>query len=934
MKYSSRTTTARWLIPWLITLAVVVIVLSSFSRLLTESWWFSAVGYEGVFWTRIQWQVAIGAASFALYALVLGGTYGLAQHITRDRPYPFLSRYPDLYLRQRMARLPSYGVAAAVLLLGVGAALRSATHWEAVLQFFNPTAFDLTDPIYQRDVAFYVFQLPLLQGVQQSATGLLLWAVAVGAVVYALKGEIRPERGWKYFLTGEAKTHLCLLLAVVVVMVAGGFWLDRFNLLYSNSGVVFGAGFTDVHARLQAYWLMGFVSLGMAGLLVVAIWRSGFSLPLTGLGLYMGLLVLVVGGYPWFQQNFMVEPNELVKERPYIEHNIAFTRRAYSLDQVVSEPFEVETALDREVLAANRETVDNIRLWDYRPLLSTYRQLQEIRLYYRFWDVDIDRYQINDTARQVMLSARELAPEQLPPEAQTWINLQLKYTHGYGAVMSPVNEVTADGLPQLFIKNIPPVSEVDITIDEPRIYYGENTRGYIFTGTSTDEFDYPLGDENAPYRYQGAGGVPIGSWLRKLVYAYDLGNLRLLISNYFTADTRLHYHRTISQRVRQVAPFLSYDSDPYITIIDGRLYWVLDGYTTTNRFPYAEPLNRSIDVGALAGRSSTINTMMRDGVNYLRDSVKVFVDAYDGSMRLFAMDEADPILTTYRQIFPNLVEPASAMPANFRDHLRYPADLFKVQAQIYRAYHMGNPEVFYNQEDLWRFPRQVYEGDQVTMDPYYLIMTLPDFNGAELVQILPFTPANKDNMIAWMAGGSDGANYGKLLLYEFPKQELVFGPSQIEARIDQTPEISEQLTLWSQQGSRVIRGDLLVIPIERSLLYVEPVYLRAEQGELPELKRVIVAYSNQVVMRETLEQCLTAIFGTTPITPAPSTEETETALALPDALPDDVSGLIQAALDAYEAGQTALQQGDWQRYGEAQERLGTILEQLDQPAAP
>lgn len=927
MKYSPQPSLrARWLIPWLLTLAIVIVVSGSITHLLTESWWFNTVDYAGVFWTRIQWQLVIGLGTFLLYGAVLAGNYGLAQKITRDRPYTFLHRYSDRFVQERMARLPSFGAFMLILVVSLGAAFRGAGSWETILKFLNPTQFDIADPIYQHDISFYIFRLPFYQGLQTNLMGLLFWSLVLTMAVYALKGEIRPERGWKYFLTGEAKTHLCLLLALIALAIAVGFWIKRFSLLYSSSGVVFGAGYTDVHARLQSYWLMGFVSLAVAFLFIVGLWRSGFSLPSFGILIYLGLLVIVNGLYPWFQQNFVVEPNQLVKERPYIENNIDFTRHAYNLNQVTAKPFEVETRLNRQVLAANQATVSNIRLWDYRPLLSTYRQLQEIRLYYRFWDVDIDRYTLNGDYRQVMTSARELSADALPAEAQTWINQQLKFTHGYGIVMSPVNEVTPDGLPKLLIKNIPPVSEVDLTIDQPRIYYGEETTNYIFTGTNTDEFDYPLGDENATYRYTGKGGVPIGSLLRKLAYAYDLGNLRLLISNYFTPDTRIHYHRSVQERIHQVAPFLAFDSDPYITVIDGRLYWIVDGYTTSNRYPYAEPLNRTLDIDTLVGTSTNLASLTRQGINYMRDSVKVFIDAYDGSMRFFAIDEQDPILATYRKIFPQLVEPANAMPANFRRHLRYPHDFFKIQAQIYRAYHMANAEVFYNQEDLWRFPSQVYEGNPTIMDPYYLIMSLPDFNGAELVQILPFTPANKDNMIAWMAGGSDGDNYGKLLLYEFPKQELVYGPSQIEARIDQTPEISEQLTLWSQQGSRVIRGDLLVIPIERSLLYVEPVYLRAEQGELPELKRVIVAYGNQVVMRENLEQCLEAIFGEAAASPVPNRDQTTTTASLPA----DVAGLIQSALETYQAGQTALEQGDWQRYGDTQQRLETILEQLNQ----
>ncbi|MGB3201080.1 MAG: UPF0182 family protein, partial [Nodosilinea sp.] len=433
--------------------------------------------------------------------------------------------------------------------------------------------------------------------------------------------------------------------------------------------------------------------------------------------------------------------------------------------------------------------------------------------------------------------------------------------------------------------------------------------------------DYPMGDTNAAYRYSGAGGVPLGSWLRRLVYAYDLGNFRILISNYFSPETRVHYHRLITDRVRQVAPFLTFDGDPYPAIIDGRIKWILDGYTSSDRYPYSEPLNRRDDLVSLVESS---NPLMRNGVNYIRDAVKIFVDAYDGTLELYARDPDDPLLATYGRIFPDLFQPIEALPANYRDHLRYPQDIFTVQAQMYRAYHMENPEVFYNREDLWRFPQREDDGAVEPMEPYYIIMKLPRLDQEEFLQILPFTPANRDNMIAWMAGGSDGDNYGRLLLYEFPKQELVFGPTQIEARISQTPEISEQLTLWSQQGSGVIRGTLLVVPVEQSLLYVQPIYLRADQGELPELRRVIVAYNDRVVMRETLDQSLNAIFGEASLAPPASTPPgTETP-------PSTTAELVQAALDAYQTGQQALQQGDWQRYGEAQQQLETTLQQLNQ----
>ena len=901
-------------------------------HLLTESWWFEAIGYPTVFWTRIRWQVMIWGLSLLLYAVFLYGNYRIALWLTRTVPWRLLQQ---LRLSPLTESLPHVGAIAITLLLSFQAAMNGTAAWETILKFLHPTSFDRFDPLFQRDISFYVFQLPLYQDLQLALTELVIWTLILTLTVYALKGEIRFERGWQNFLTGKVKAHLCILLAALAILIAAGFFLERYALLFSAQGAIFGAGYTDVHARLQAYGSMAFVTLAVAALLILALWRRGFALPTIGIGFYIIILLVSSGLYPWFQQRFWVEPNELTRETPYIEHTIAFTREAYALEQVQSEPFPAEEALTRTVLDSNEPTIDNIRLWDYRPLLSTYGQLQEIRRYYRFQDVDIDRYTLNDDYRQVMLAAREMDYT----EVEGWINQRLKFTHGYGIVMSPVNRVTTDGLPELMIKNVPPVSTVDLKIDEPRLYYGEATNSYIFTGAATDEFDYPEGETNALYRYTGTGGVPLHSFFRRLAYAYDTGSLKSLISTYITNESRIHYHRNVIERAQKVAPFLIYDSDPYIAVIDGRLKWILDGYTTSDRYPYSEPLNRSNKIGALLDAdATTISTLVSDGSNYLRDAAKVVLDAYDGTLDFYVVDEADPLLNTYRQIFPGLFQAASDTPAIVKAHFRYPHDLFKIQAQMYRTYHMANPEVFYNQEDLWGFPNQVYQKDPVRMDPYYTIMRLPQAESEEFIQILPFTPARKDNMVAWMAGRSDGTDYGKLLLYEFPKQQLVYGPSQIEARINQTPKISEQLTLWSQQGSEVVRGDLLVLPIEQSLLYVEPVYLQAEKGKLPELKRVIVAYGNQVIMSETLEESLATIFGvgtasreeSRPQAPTATTTNTETSPTAQVDLPTALAGQVQAALDAYETGRQALQQGDWEAYGKAQTELEIILKELNQ----
>ncbi|MBF2020371.1 MAG: UPF0182 family protein [Hydrococcus sp. C42_A2020_068] len=894
--------------PILIVAIVGLLFSKTLTHLLTEAWWFEGVGFFGVFWTRLTWQIFVWVGTFAVYALFLWGNYRLAMRGTRHRAFRFFEGDNWLASAETSANFIAF---VAIALAAFVVAIASLPAWETVLKFLHPTEFGNRDPIFRQDISFYVFKLPFYEGICYWLLGLLLAGLLLSGLTYALNSKIAPGRGWNISLAGQAKTHLSCLLAAIALPLAGMFWLARYRLLYSADGVVFGAGYTDVNVRLFAYKVMALLALGIAVTFLLSMWRRNFLLPLRGLGIVAIAWVLLGVIFPWFVQQSIVNPNELVKEKPYIANNIKFTQAAYRLDDVQRESYAAEARLNRQVLQNHQTTIRNIRLWDYRPLLSTYRQLQEIRLYYEFKDVDVDRYRIDDNYQQVMLSARELAFNQIPQEARTWVNQRLKYTHGYGLVMSPVNRATADGLPELYIKDIPPVSQIDLQVSQPAIYYGEQTDNYIFTGTTTDEFDYPQGDGNALTRYQGQGGVAIPSLWHRLAYAYDLGSLQILISNYFTNQSRIHYYRQIQERISHIAPFLRYDSDPYLVVIDGRLQWILDAYTVSDRYPYSKPVNPS------QGDGGKLTEILRDRVNYIRNSVKILVDAYDGTVRFFAVDETDPLLATYRKIFPNLFEASTAIPEAVKAHFRYPQDLFVIQAQVYLAYHMTDPEVFYNREDLWNFPMQIYEGNPVRMEPYYVLVRLPGREEAEFLLILPFTPANKDNAIAWMAARSNGKDYGKLLLYEFPKQKLVYGPRQIEARIDQEPQISQQFSLWNQAGSRVIRGDLLVIPIEQSLLYVEPVYLRAEQGELPQLKRAIVVYDQAVVMEDSLSKSLAAIFG-----------RVESETGLPALRNEGSSRLAQSALETYQNAQEALKRGNWAEYGRYQEQLQEILEQL------
>ena len=619
-------------------------------------------------------------------------------------------------------------------------------------------------------------------------------------------------------------------------------------LLYSDNGVVVGASYTDIHVKLPI--LIALIALCAAAAIAsfANVRLRSIKIPLVSAVLVFSISLALSPIAAALFQRLYVKPNELQLESTYIARNIALTREAYKLRNIVVKPFTADQSLTYQSLQDNRATIDNIRLWDWQPLLDTYAQLQEIRTYYKFHDADIDRYVLGGTYQQVMLSARELESSLLPANAQTWVNLHVLFTHGNGVVMSPVTRTSAEGLPIFYLQDIPPVASGGPPVSEPRIYFGEGDAPYVIVKSSTPEFDYPRGNNNVYRTYDGADGVPIGGIARRALFAWYFGDPNILLSQYVTTESRIMFRRNIQERVQAIAPFLSLDKDPYIVVSGGRLYWIQDAYTTSSWFPYAQPLDG-------------------DTTNYIRNSVKIVVDAYNGSVSFYVSDPADPIIKTYERMFPSLFKPFAAMPVDLRNHTRYPEDLFLIQAQLYRAYHMGAPEVFYNREDLWQFPRQPTGIDDTTdskMAPYYINMRLPGETRTEFVLMLPMVPSQRENMIAWLAARCDQTDYGKLIVYEFPKDKLVYGPFQIEALINQNTEVSQQISLWNQSGSRVIRGNLLVVPIGNSILYVTPLYLRAQSGQLPELKRVIAIYGDRVVMEETLAGALAALFKAPP----------------------------------------------------------------------
>ncbi|MBI3456022.1 MAG: UPF0182 family protein [Candidatus Rokubacteria bacterium] len=898
-----------------IALVVLIAVLEAVP-FYTDWLWFEEVGYEAVFLRVVALRgalfLAVGLFSFVfLWTNLRAAAYARPPDVFWELEEPL--GLPSRLILEPLLRRALIPVTLVIALLF---GLSATAEWQTLLTYRHAQAFGLADPIFQRDVGFYVFRLPLWRQALEWVFLLVGCTLLATALLYFL-GRVLVLTARGPVITARARAQLLGLLALLLFAKAFDFYLDRFDLLYSQRGAVFGATYTDVHATLPGLWILTVLAalVGVAALLQI-LWRGARTVVAGLVVLAMGWMV-GVWAVPAVVQRIRVAPNALVAESPFIAHHIRLTRQAFALDRIEERDFPARESLEPADLARNAATLKNVRLWDQGPLLATFAQLQEIRTYYRFVDVDNDRYRIDGEYRQLMLAARELSYQNLPrdPEGRDadrrWINEHLQYTHGYGAVVGPVNRSTPEGLPELFIRDIPPASSVSLKISRPEIYYGEIANDYVFVGTRSREIDYPAGDENVYTTYQGTGGVPVRSPWRRLLLAVRFGSYRVLLSDEITRESRAMYYRQVGERVRRIAPFLRFDADPYLVVrADGTLVWVIDAYTTTQRFPYAE---RVVGFG-----------------NYVRNSVKAVVDAYQGAVTFYLADRQDPIARAYAQAFPELFRPLDAMPPDLRAHIRYPAGLFAVQARMYATYHMQDPRVFYNKEDLWSIPRRQEGGREREMEPYYTIMRLPGEPREEFVLLTLFTPLRRDNMIAWLAARSDGEQYGRLFAFLFPKQRLVYGPRQIAARIDQDPVISQQLSLWNQRGSAVVRGSLLAIPIEESLIYIEPMYLAAEKGSIPELKRVFVAYGNQIAMEETLEASLQAIFERRPVAargPAP-----ETTARPPGG--DALGMLVGRAWEAWTRAQESLRRGDWAGYGEAQKRLEDALRTLRERSGP
>jgi uncharacterized membrane protein (UPF0182 family) len=889
---------------------VALVILAVFVHYYGDWLWFENLGFAKVF-TTILWAKAL---TFAAFALLFGMFAAVNIFIARRqgsysrtmRLVPPQGPVTPIQLIFHEAHATQVWTLVLLFLSGI-MGLSASDSWMTFLQYLHRSQFAIADPIFSKDAGFYVFTLPLYSFLQKwCLSALFLVFIAVGLSYYLDHAVAIQENS--LYVYPRVKSHLGMLGGLFFLDLAWAYRLKLYGLMYSSSGVAYGASYSDVHARIPAYWALLILAVVIAVVLFCMPVLKKWKWALYAIGLYFVALIGLSWIYPAIIQQYIVKPNELVKETPYIENNIKFTRLGFGLDKALEQPFPLKDTLTYGDIEKNQATIHNIRLWDRRPLIQTYKQLQEIRLYYDFKSVDVDRYHFKDKYTEVALAARELAPSQLPAPARTWVNAHLVYTHGYGVVMSPVNEETGDGMPKFVIQDIPPQSSNSIRVTRPETYYGEETNEFTIVHTKTHEFDYPKGNQNVYTSYQGKGGVQISSFFRRLVYAVDLSDFNILLSGYITNESRIMFHRIITDRDRTIAPFLAYDSDPYLVVGgDGHLYWIHDAYTMTSMFPYSEPV--SLERG-------------RYTFNYIRNSVKVVIDAYNGDVSYYVIDPSDPIVQTYRKIFPTLFKPIDKMPSFLRRHLRYPMDLFIVQAKMYATYHMTDPQVFYNREDLWNIPRAVFSGVAQPILPYYIIMKLPDAASEEFILMLPLTPSKKDNMVAWMCARCDGRDYGQLLVYTLSKDKLIYGPMQIEARINQQPNISAELTLWGQQGSSVIRGNLLVIPIEHSFIYVEPVYLQATQSQMPQLKRVIAVEDGRLMMEKNLDAALRAVFAVEGVPLAQQQKVFSGSPAGP------FSAGAQEALDHYNKAMEYLKQANWAKYGEELSQLKQTLETM------
>lgn len=915
-----------------------IILLFSFSRILSiylSALWFDSLGYSSVYWYVLKAKVALFAGSAILTALLLSAVFLLFQRLFGAYAFEnrtiILNNQPFQFSPAKFIRPLGWAISA---LFGLIYGFKLKEHWRQFALFWNQPSTATHDPIFGKSLGFYLFSLPFYELLTSWLLG-VTFIILCAALAYSLLGlpqtVLKPSVRWS---SGAAFRAVCCALALFLLVLSWRTYLSRFPFLWQDHPIFSGVTYTEAHYTLPALLVVCVVLVIAAIVLLVnAFAFRRFSLLLIALALPVATYVIGVVLIPSYIQGFIVKPNEMDRESPYIGHNIEWTRKGFGLDQIELRDYEADTSSAALDLPNNRDSLENIRLWDWRALQDTLRQIQAIRIYYDFPDVDVDRYVIDGHVRQMMIAPREINDAKLPSQSRNWINERLIYTHGYGITMNSANGFTPEGMPQFVLSNMPVESKAGgIKVTRPEIYYGELTDRYVYVNTKQNEFDYPQGDTNTYTTYQGTGGIRIGNSLRRMLLAWSIGDLsKLPFSDDVTSESRVLIHRNIREIVNGVAPFLTYDRDPYIVVDnEGRLFWMIDAFTESAYFPY-----------------STHHDVAGNSINYIRNSVKVVIDAYNGTARFYVFDSQDPIIAAYRRVFPNLFLEATQMPADLRSHLRYPETLVRAQGEVYSLYHTQNPKIFFQREDVWSVAQQVTLDNQgkkqsAPIDPYYVLMQLPgEEQKSEFVLILPFTPANRNNMIGWMAGRSDGEDYGKLLVYNFPKSRVIDGPVQIEARIDQNAQLSGQFTLWNQQGSRVIRGHLLVIPIGRSLMFVMPVYLQAERSPMPELRLVVLATQEKLAYGQTFAEAMNNLFGeaaTAPPEPSPAAPgAVEEGVPKPAPSPtatQDLQQLVNRAIQEFEDYQRLTSQGKLGEAGQKLEQHKRTLEEIRKLTRP
>ncbi len=947
---------------------IVPVIFMALIDFIVDWLWFGELGYVAVFFTKLFTQIKIGLPVFVIISLIVN----FYLHKVRKGYFTKIVSSEETDLK----RLRIYTSLLSVSFGAFAALFAMKILWFPLLQFVHSTDFKIKDPIFGMDVSFYVFKLEFLQTINQLVIALTIIIIVVTVIYYLILLTMRtpdplpgeegendyayvdesdygdfsdlngvigelfkrifvakknpgvnrraatPGRAYFNKIVDIARHQFMALGVFFFLMLALNFFLQQFELLHTHRGVVYGAGFTDLNITLWVYRILMVVAIVGAILVIPMIKRKNYK-RILAIPAAMIVIGLAGAGIAAAVQNFVVSPDEINKESKYLKRNIEFTQYAYDLDNVDVKSFPAENSLTADDIKNNNQTISNIRINDYKPVKTFYNQTQSIRQYYTFNDVDVDRYHIDDEITQTYMSVREIDEEKIN---DTWLNRHLKYTHGYGATLSRVDTVTPSGQPSVMIKNIPPETDKEeLKISRPEVYFGELSNDYILVDTKEDEFDYPDGNDNKYTRYKGTAGIKLNPFNR-LLFSIKEGSLKLLVSSNIKGDSRIVINRNVVDRIRKIMPYLTYEEDPYAVNLNGELYWMMDAYTTSSQYPYSEPF---------------VSEKAKASGNYIRNSIKVVVDAYNGDTNFYVVDKNDPLARTYQKVFPSLFKDIEKMPAGMRDHMRYPHAMFKIQSEIYSRYHMNDVKVFYQKEDLWDVAKQIYGTEEITMEPNYFVAKLPGEKDAEFISTLPFTPKGKNNMTALMVARNDGKDYGNLVVYQFPKSKTVYGPMQIEAQIDQNTEISQDFSLWNSAGSKYSRGNLFVVPIESSLLYVEPVYLEASNSAIPEVKRVIIAYGDKIAYEATLKEALQSLFGdqageayTQGITTEGggqdngNSKDEENAGDSSKDSQDSMATLIDKANKAFEDGQKSLKDGDWKGYGDHMKELSDLLKKL------